>query len=203
MFYQQARQRVLPEQERAGWTGCVLQAVLRCSHAGVAPRKEEPMNTDLTIDPATIGWPATLPVEMALRISPLPELLDAYGIDEETWANLKHNDAFKQAVKEAVKQAQEEGFSYRVKAQMQAEALLQTSYNMIQDSTMPPAVRADLIKFTARVAGFDSAGKGPASTQAAGNGFSININLAPPAPKTGASDPMTITINPLAQLEGE
>lgn len=161
------------------------------------------MVIDATIDPSTIGWPATLPVEMALRISPLPELLEAYNITAEQWENLKCNEAFKQAVKEAVKQAQEEGFSYRVKAQMQAEALLQTSYNMIQDSTMPAAVRADLIKFTARVAGFDSAGKGPAGAQAAGSGFSININLAPPAPKASASDPMTITINPLAALESE
>lgn len=134
-------------------------------------------------DPANLGWPPSLPIEIALRIASLPELREAYGITWDEWEELRLNSAFRKAVVDAQEKSQEEGFSFKTKARMQAEALLATSWQMIQDPLTPAAVRADLIKFTTRVAGYDTP-KGVAGE--GGGGFQININLGAPAEKTVA-----------------
>lgn len=128
----------------------------------------------LVSDPAGLGWPPTLPVEIALRMAPLPEIRAAYGITWEEWEELRLNPAFRKAVIDAQEKAQDEGFSFKTKARMQAEALLATSWKMIQDVATPAAVKADLIKFTTRVAGYD-APKGVLGE--GGGGFQIVINL--------------------------
>lgn len=132
-------------------------------------------------DPANLGWPSTLPVEIALRMAPLPDIREAYGITWEEWEELRINPSFRKAVVDAQEKCQEEGFSFKTKARMQAEALLATSWKLIQDAATPAAVKADLIKFTTRVAGYD-APKGVAGE--GGGGFQININLGAPAEKT-------------------
>jgi hypothetical protein len=54
-----------------------------------------------------------------------------------------------------VEAMQREGMSFRVKARLQSEALLETSWKMIHNQNTPSAVRADLIKHTHRVAGLE------------------------------------------------
>ena len=57
---------------------------------------------------------------------------------------------------------------------MQAEEYLKTSYQMVTDNDLDPKVRADLIKSTARWAGFDA----PSQAGVGGTGgISISINL--------------------------
>lgn len=126
-----------------------------------------------TTDPASLGWPSTLPVEIALRIAPLPAIRAAYNIEWDEWEELRANPAFRKAVLEAQEKAQEDGFTYKTKARLQAEALLATSWTLIHDVATPAAVKADLIKFTTRVAGYDA----PKSAVEAGGGFQIHINL--------------------------
>lgn len=125
-------------------------------------------------DPASLGWPSTLPIEIALRVAPLAEIRAAYNIEWEEWEELRANPTFRKAVLDAQEKAQEDGFTYKTKARLQAEALLTTSWNLIQDASTPAAVKADLIKFTTRVAGYDGL-KGVAGES--GGGFQININL--------------------------
>lgn len=125
-------------------------------------------------DPASLGWPSTLPIEIALRVAPLAEIRAAYNIEWEEWEELRANPTFRKAVLDAQEKAQEDGFTYKTKARLQAEALLTTSWNLIQDASTPAAVKADLIKFTTRVAGYDVP-KGVAGES--GGGFQININL--------------------------
>ena len=163
------------------------------------------MNTNLAtldtdFDPATLGWPASLPLEIALRTASPAAIREAYNLSLEEWEYLKGLPAFRQAVEDAVARTKEEGFSYRTKARMQAEGLLQTSWSMIHNTAVPPAVRADLIKFTARVAGYDSASKAGVDGGAGGSGFSININLAPPATAPRDDGTMTITMSPMDAL---
>jgi len=68
----------------------------------------------------------------------------------------------------------EEGMSFRIKAKLQAEELLKTSWRMIHNPATPPSVAADLIKSTARWAQYDT----PAAVQTQpGSGFSISINF--------------------------
>ncbi len=119
-------------------------------------------------------WPATLPIEIALKVAPLERILDAYGIHAFEWEALRNDPLFKAEVERAAEMLKQEGMSFRTKARLQAEELLRTSWKIIHDDTMPANVRADLLKFTVRVAGYDvSKDGGP--TQ---NGLQININLA-------------------------
>jgi hypothetical protein len=66
--------------------------------------------------------------------------------------------------------------SFRIKAMLQADELLKTSWGMIHNGALPATVRADLIKFTIRVAGLDASkdGGGPGGDKPT---FSITVNL--------------------------
>lgn len=126
-------------------------------------------------DPSRLGYPATLPVELAMRTSSTRAICEAYGISEEEWDLIRFDPVFLADLQRAVDMLKEEGAGFKMKARLQSEALLQTSWRMIHNALTPPNVAADLIKSTARWAGFDT----PASAQqgVAGTGFSISINF--------------------------
>ena len=123
-------------------------------------------------DPAALGWPPTLPLEIALREHTVPDICESYGIDAERWNRLRLDKTFQAAVVRYVEQLKTEGMGFRLKAQLQSEALLQTSWQIIHEPDTPAAVRADLVKATWKAAGHGSAD----ATQQA-NAFSIQINL--------------------------
>jgi hypothetical protein len=50
---------------------------------------------------------------------------------------------------------QKEGMAFRVKARMQSEALLPTSWKLIHSQYTPAAIKARMIEATWRVAGFE------------------------------------------------
>lgn len=128
-------------------------------------------------NPAEIGtYPPTLPVEIALRVAPVQDICKAYNIDHDEWLRLKEDPVFQHDLAAAVALVKKDGMSFRLKAQLQSEELLKTSWSMIHDKsdTVPPSVKADLLKFTIRAAGYaepaDKGGNG-------GNNLQININL--------------------------
>lgn len=123
-------------------------------------------------DPSLIGFPPTLPLELALGEQPRKDLLLEYGYGPEEWEQLRTNPAFQKAVKDAVEMLQREGMAFRVKAKMQSEALLETSWKIIHAKDTPATVKADLIKSTWKVAGLE-----PKETLAAITPLQININL--------------------------
>lgn len=125
-------------------------------------------------DPATLGYPATLPIEVAMRTAPVRRICEAYGLSEEDWDTLRYNPTFIADVLAASEALRKDGVSFKMKARLQAEALLATSWQMIKDKETPGAVRADLIKATVRWAGLDDP-KGTAG--GGGNNFQINLNL--------------------------
>jgi hypothetical protein len=132
-------------------------------------------------DPARLGYPATFPIEIAMRTSGTRAVCEAYGITEEEWDLIRFDPTFLADLQRAVDMLKEEGMSFKLKARLQAEELLKTSWRMIHSVNTPPNVAADLIKSTARWAGFDA----PPSMQSgpAGSGFSININFAGDKPE--------------------
>lgn len=136
----------------------------------ITPRK----NTD----PAELGFPPTLPLELALREKTPAELCEAYGLSHEDWDRLRQDPLFIKAVKEYVEELKQDGMSFKLKARMQAEVLLNTSFRLIHahNDDVPPNVKADLIKFTIRAAGLDGS-KDPAQQGATGPAFNIQINL--------------------------
>lgn len=127
-------------------------------------------------DPAELGYPATLPIEVALRTAPIRNICEAYGITREEWEELRHHPAFIKDVAEAHEALKKDGMSFRMKARLQSEELLKQSWRMIHASSdeVPPSVKADLIKFTIRAAGLEADSK--ASNQNTNN-LQININL--------------------------
>lgn len=132
-------------------------------------------------DPATIGFPPTLPVELALHEQPIKEICESYGITKSEWDELRHSPVLIRAVQEYVDMLRIEGMSFRLKARLQSEELLKTSWNLIHSDSKdtPAAVKADLIKFTVRAAGLDASGtKGDGSLPGAGvTALQINLHL--------------------------
>jgi hypothetical protein len=113
-----------------------------------------------------------LPVELALQETPRKDLLIMYGYNPVTWEKLRQNPTFQKAVQDATEMLQREGMTFRIKARMQAEGLLQTSWHLIHNKDTPAAVKADLIKHTWKVAGVE-----PKETMAAITPLQIMINL--------------------------
>jgi len=127
-------------------------------------------------DPAQLGYPPTLPVEVALKTAPLDVIRQEYGYSIEEWHELKHDPAFLTDLAAACEMVRKDGMSFKLKAKLQAEELLKTSWKLIHGdpSEVSAAVKADLIKATARWAGYDEK---PGMGQGVGNALSIQINL--------------------------
>ena len=126
-------------------------------------------------DPALLGFPPMLPIELAMRVAPVPEVCRAYGIDKEEFIKLTNNPLFVQAYKSAQEMLQKDGMSFRLKAKIQAEELLKKSWQIIHSRDTPTTVKADLIKATIRWADYEP--RGDSKGGLAGNAFQININL--------------------------
>lgn len=133
---------------------------------------------ELGRDPARLGYPATLPVEIALKTAPLHEIKEEYGFTDEEWAELRHDPVFLADLQRAVEMVKEEGASFRLKARLQAEELLKSSWRLIHSPAdqVPPSVKADLIKATMRWAGYDDK-VGKAADAGNANNLNIQINL--------------------------
>lgn len=128
-------------------------------------------------DPARLGYPPTFPFEIALRTSSTRAICEAYNIDREDWELIRHDPAFLSDLDRAVKLVAEEGMSFKIKAKLQAEELLKTSWRMIHDITTPPQTRADLLKATMRWAEYDQPPGKDIAIGGSRTGFAINIQF--------------------------
>ena len=128
------------------------------------------------LDPSDIGYPPLLPVELALRVGSVQEVCAAYGIERAEWDALRQDPVFIEHLRRCVEEVKKDGVSYKLKARLQAEAQLKTCWNIVHDKDTPPAVKADLIKFTARVAGYDVK-EGIAGGVSNANNLQIVLNL--------------------------
>jgi hypothetical protein len=100
-------------------------------------------------------YPAGLALELVLSTLPPEEILAAYNLSADEFKKISRLPAFRKEFKELQEAAKDEGFAYKMKAKAQAEGMLQTTWEMVHNQMTPAAVRADLIKFMARVAGYD------------------------------------------------
>ena len=125
-------------------------------------------------DPALLGWPPSLPLEIALGEHTPRELCEGYGIDHERWLQLKDDPAFASAVGRYLELLKTEGMSFKLKAQLQSEALLTESWRLIHSPDTPANVRADLIKYTWKCAGHEPKQGGEVQNAPT---FAIQINL--------------------------
>lgn len=128
-------------------------------------------------DPARLGYPPTLPIEIALKTAPLAIIKGEYGYSDEEWDGLRRDPVFLADLTKAIEMVKQDGMSFKLKARLQAEEILKTSWRMIHAPAdeVPPSVKADLIKSTMRWAGYDD--KSTSAAAQGGTALNIQINL--------------------------
>ena len=127
-------------------------------------------------DPSALGYPATLPIEIAMRRQTIQQICEDYKISWNEWERLRFDPGFQKDLTAAVEMLKQEGMSFKVKAKLQAEELLQSMWKLIHAplDEVPASVRADLSKFIVRVAGYD---KQNDASGVIANALQINIDL--------------------------
>ncbi len=106
-------------------------------------------------DPSLPPYPRGLILDLLLKTAPVADLLVAYKLSVEDFQRLTQHPVFRTEMREVREKMKEEGFSFRVKAGAQSEAYLSQAWKMVHDPDIPASVRADLIKYTIKVAGLE------------------------------------------------
>jgi len=141
-------------------------------------------------------WSDRLAFDVALCLEgsgeTLDEIKDRHRIDANELLVFNRDKVFLKRVETYREEVREKGLTFRLKARAQAEELLTTSYMLIHDPSVSPAVKADLIKSTVKWAGLE-----PKNTENDNNGgaggVKIMINL-------GASPSDTQVIDATARV---
>ena len=108
---------------------------------------------------------------------PVDDLLPHLGIARHEFEELCEDALFKRKVRDYTKELTENGTSFALKAQIQAEDLLRTQYRIAKDPETPPSVAIAAIANTVRWAGLEKKASEGAFEQSGGPKISININL--------------------------
>lgn len=134
-----------------------------------------------------------LAVELALDVDDAEAIFSRYGYSPEQAADLMESPAFVALLQIATKETRESGMSYRTKAKLIAGELLPYAVDIATDPLQSAAVRADMIKWAAKVAGFEpkeskDEGKG------GGTGLTLTIQFSGNSPEkiVSTSDHLTI-----------
>jgi hypothetical protein len=126
-------------------------------------------------------WTDRLAFDVALCLEgsgeSLDEIKDRHHIDASDLLVFNKDPIFLKRVESYRDEVKEKGLTFRLKARAQAEELLTTSYMLIHDPSVSPAVKADLIKSTVKWAGLEP--KNTDDQNGAVGGVKIMINLGP------------------------
>lgn len=129
--------------------------------------------------PASSRWTDRFAFDLALLLEgsgeKVDELLDRHDYDASDLLTFQKDGTFLKKVEAYRDEVRTKGLTFKVKARAQAEELLRTSWTLIHDPVVSPAVKADLIKSTVKWAGLDTSS--PADGQNPSGGVSITINL--------------------------
>lgn len=129
--------------------------------------------------PIQTKWSDRFAFDLALLLEgsgeKLDELLDRHELDANALLKFKKDVNFLRKVEVYREEVHTKGLTFKVKARAQAEELLRTSWLLIHDPIVSPAVKADLIKSTVKWAGLDTTSANEA--QNAAGGVTITINL--------------------------
>jgi len=131
------------------------------------------------MSPVQTKWSDRFAFDLALLMEgsgeKLDELLDRHEYDASDLLTFKGDANFLKKVEAYREEVRTKGLTFRVKARAQAEELLRTSWILIHDPVVSPAVKADLIKSTVKWAGLDTSP--PNEGQNGAGGVTITINL--------------------------
>jgi hypothetical protein len=124
------------------------------------------------------AWSDRLAFDVALTLEgsgePLNEIMKRHSISGTEMLKFKADPVFLKRVEHYRNEIRDKGMTFRLKARAQAEELLTTSYLLIHDPGVSPAVKADLIKSTVKWADLEPKTNGQVE---AGGGVRITINL--------------------------
>lgn len=134
-----------------------------------------------TLSPLTplTGWSDRLAFDVALTLEgsgePLPSVMAQHGLKADDIMRFNKDKIFLKRVEAYRDEIREKGLTFKMKARAQAEELLKTSWVLIHDPGVSPAVKADLIKSTVKWGGLEP--KNEVNAEVGGGGVSITINL--------------------------
>ena len=124
-------------------------------------------------------WNDHLAFDVALTLEgsgeKLQEVIARHNITTNDILTFKADPIFLKKVEHYRAEVRDKGLTFRLKARAQAEELLTTSWLLIHDPAVSPAVKADLIKSTVKWGGLEPKDAGP--QDGAGGGVKITINL--------------------------
>ncbi len=108
-------------------------------------------------DPANAApYPRGLALDLVLEVGTLKEILDSYSLTAEDFNRVLKNPAFRREYEANKESLDQEGWSFKKKAQAQAELYLNLMYRLASSDQTPAAVRADIMKSTVKWAGLDA-----------------------------------------------
>ena len=122
-----------------------------------------------------------LACELAMAPEDVESTFANYGYSIDEGAVLLENKAFLMILERVKRELHETGLSFRAKARAISEELLPYALEMASDSHCPSAVRADLIKWSAKVAGNEP--KEKVDDGKMGGGLVLSITFAGQAPQ--------------------
>ena len=124
-------------------------------------------------------WNDRLAFDVALTLEgsgeTLQEVIARHNISVNDILTFNADPVFLKKVEGYRNDVREKGLTFKVKARAQAEELLTTSWMLIHDPAVSPAVKADLIKSTVKWAGLEP--KNDVAVDGGGGGVKITINL--------------------------
>ena len=131
------------------------------------------------MNPVHTKWTERFAFDLALLMEgsgeKVDELLERHEYDANDLLTFKGDAVFLQKLSAYREEVRTKGLTFRVKARAQAEELLKTSWILIHDPIVSPAVKADLIKSTVRWAGLETPPK--EEGQGSAGGVTITINM--------------------------
>lgn len=128
------------------------------------------------------AWSDRLAFDVALCLQDsgdMDEIMDRHEIDADDMLRFQQDKQFLRKVRAYRDEIGEKGISFRLKAKAQAEELLETTYMLIHNREVSPAVKADLIKSVVKWAGLEPKNTGEDNVGGAGVKITINLGSDP------------------------
>lgn len=151
--------------------------------------------------------PARMVLEIAYGRENPADIAARYGYGEDEFASLCTHPPFRKQVEAKVAELKASGYSFRMKAALAAEDLLEEVYKLAMHKTTGFDEKLDALKFVTKMGDLEP----KQNIQAvAGTGFSITINLADqgmppkrPMADTIPADVVDVMPNPTTSKEDE
>lgn len=148
-------------------------------------------------------WNDRLAFDVALTLEgsgeTLQEVMARHNISANDILIFNADPVFLKKVESYRNEVREKGLTFKLKARAQAEELLTTSWLLIHDPAVSPAVKADLIKSTVKWAGLEPKDAGPQDNNSGGVKITINLGSDPRDART--IEAQTIEVDDATAIE--